>query len=147
MRELYNMKTVHECPLGQWNRCWGYLLSPPGDGADLPAPAALQRDVDLPEVPCSLPVSTNVRGILQCPTRFLFQQLIHCRIPVFLELWDPALKFWFILPSKQWRGESIACETGRIFFSPISRSPPVQQSGSFRGISGWLSCSFSTVLE
>lgn len=87
------------------------------------SPAALQRDTDLPEVLCPLPVSANVLGALRSLTRcnvFLFRQLIHRRIPVFLELWHLAPNLSFLLPSKQWHRDSIACETGRIFFSRSS---------------------------
>lgn len=88
--------------------------------AVLPTPAALQRDVDLPEVLCPPPVSANVLDVLQCLTRcemFLFQQLIRCRIPVFLELWHPALNLSFVLPSKQWHRESSNVKP-REFFLP-----------------------------
>lgn len=86
--------------------------------------AAFQRDRDLPEVWCPLPISANVLDILQCLKKckiFLCWQLICCRTPVFLELWGPALSLSFVLPSKQWHRESSIVKRREIF--PLYLSP------------------------
>lgn len=138
-------EAAHGGSLGKGKGCSRYPLSPPADLGCAAHLDALQRDTDLPQVLCALP---DVLDTLQCLTRcemLLFQVLIHCRIPVpwalgrGTELFNhSALRA--VTQSRQWS------ETGRIFPS-VSWSPPVQQSGAFGGISGWLDCSFSSVLE
>lgn len=77
---------------------------------------------------------------------FNFGSWPHPQNPHICELWDQAPKLPFTLLSQQWHRESVTWETWRNF-PPVSRSPPVRQSESFWDISGWLRCSFSTVLE
>lgn len=136
------------CSLGKGKGCSRYPLSPPADLGCAAHLDALQRDTDLPQVLCALPVSADVLDTLHCLTgceMFLSQVLIHHRIPVPWALGRGTQLFNHsalraVTQSKH------RCETGRIFPS-MSRSPPVQQSGAFGGISGWLCCSFSSVLE
>lgn len=136
------------CSLGKGKRCLGYPLSPLADLGCAAHLDALQRDTDFPQVLCALPVSADVLDTLWCLTgceMFLFQVLIHHRIPVPWALGCGTQLFNHsalraVTQSKH------RCETGRIFPS-VSQSPPVQQSGAFGGISGWLCCSFSSVLE
>lgn len=145
--ELYNMK-LFMVFIGKGKGCLGYPLSPPADLGCAAHLDALQRDTDFPQVLCALPVSADVLDTLWCLTgceMFLFQVLIHHRIPVPWALGCGTQLFNHsalraVTQSKH------RCETGRIF-PPVSQSPPVQQSGAFGGISGWLCCSFSSVLE
>lgn len=53
----------------EWMDAQGTYCHPLEMWAVLPTPAALQRDVDLPEVLCPPPVSANVLDVLQCLTR------------------------------------------------------------------------------